>query len=355
MKVLITGGCGFVGSSLAERLLERREALSILAMDNLVRPGSEVNRARLRKLGVAFTHGDIRTPSDFESLPAVDWVIDAAANPSVLAGLRAGCTSRQLLEHNLAGLVNVLEYCKTHKAGLVLLSSSRVYSIEALASLPLRIEDNGFVLDPSEPLPPGISENGIGVEFSTRAPVSLYGATKLAGEAMALEYQEAFDFPVWVDRCGVLAGAGQFGTPDQGIFSYWINAHLRRRPLRYIGFGGTGNQSRDAFHPHDLAALVDSQMHTGRSRGQRIYTAGGGPGNAMSLAQLNAWCDSRFGRHTPAADPTPRAYDIPWMAMDNSAAGIDFGWRPAISIFGILDDIARHAECNPDWLEWSGA
>lgn len=354
MKILITGGCGFVGSSLAGRLLERREGLSIFAIDNLARPGSEVNRVRLRRLGVRLTHGDIRAASDFEALPAADWVIDAAANPSVLAGLRAGCTSRQLMEHNLASLINVLEYCKTHKAGLILLSSSRVYSIEALASIPLRTEGNAFVLDTRAPLPPGISEDGIGVEFPTRAPVSLYGSTKLACEAIALEYQEAFDFPVWVDRCGVLAGAGQFGTAEQGIFSYWIHAHRSRRPLRYIGFNGTGNQVRDAFHPHDLAALVDLQMRAGRARGRRIYTAGGGPDHAMSLAQLNAWCDSRFGRHAPAADPVPRPYDIPWVVMDNRLAAQDFGWQPETPLCGILEEIAAHAECNPDWLEWSG-
>jgi CDP-paratose 2-epimerase len=99
------------------------------------------------------------------------------------------------------------------------------------------------------------------------APVSLYGSSKLAVESIALEYGAAFDFSVWVDRCGVLAGPGQFGTPDQGIFSYWINAHLRRRALRYIGFDGAGKQVRDAFHPHDLhdlAALLDDQMRTER-------------------------------------------------------------------------------------------
>ncbi len=90
-----------------------------------------LNRARLRELGVALVHGDIRMPSDFESLPAVDWVIDAAANPSVLAGIQTGFSSRQLIEHNLGSVVNVLEYCKTYQAGLLLMSTSRVYSITA--------------------------------------------------------------------------------------------------------------------------------------------------------------------------------------------------------------------------------
>jgi CDP-paratose 2-epimerase len=353
MKLLITGICGFVGSSLAEGLLERREGISIFGIDNLMRPGSELNRARLRELGVALVHGDIRMPSDLESLPAVDWVIDAAANPSVLAGTQTGFSSRQLIEHNLNSVVNVLEYCKVHKAGLLLMSTSRVYSIDALTSLPLRGQHDAFCLDEAAKLPPGISGRGIGVDFSTRAPISLYGATKLAGEALALEYGEAFGFPVWINRCGVLAGAGQFGTPDQGVFSYWIHAHARRRPLRYIGFAGTGKQTRDVFHPRDLTSLADVQLNCTRSGGQRIYCAGGGLSNAISLAQLTAWCDRRFAPYAPMADPNPRPYDIPWVVMDSHDAERDFAWRVEFSLTTILEEIADHARSHPNWLETS--
>lgn len=354
MRVLITGACGFVGSALAEFLCERLHGLSIYGIDNLQRPGSESNRGRLRALGATFVHGDIRAPSDFENLPAADWVIDAAANASVLAGVQGNGSSRQLLEHNLAGVVNVLEYCKRHQAGLLLLSSSRVYSIPALASLPLKTAADSYELDGSRPLPEGVSARGIGRTFSTAPPVSLYGSTKLAAETIALEYGEAFDFPVWIDRCGVLAGAGQFGTPDQGIFSYWVHAHLRRRPLRYIGFDGTGKQVRDAFHPRDLAALLVLQMRASRRAGERVYVAGGGPGNAMSLAQLTAWCDERFGPHAPASDPRARPYDIPWVVMDGGDAAAEFGWRIETPLAELLDGIARHAGEHPDWLERSG-
>jgi dolichol-phosphate mannosyltransferase len=260
---------------------------------------SETNRARLRKLGVEFTHGDIRSTSDFEILPKVDWVIDAAANPSVLAGVGTGGTSRQLLEHNLASLINVLEYCKRHSAGLTLLSSSRVYSISALVALPLRDTEKAFELDDSDALPGGVSSKGVGPEFSTQAPISLYGSTKLACEVLALEYGEAFGFPVWVNRCGVLAGAGQFGTPDQGIFAFWVNARLRQHPLKCLGFDGRGKQVRDALNPRDLGGLIREQMRTVRNEGRRIYTAGGGPANAMSLRQLNDWCDGRSELGSP--------------------------------------------------------
>jgi CDP-paratose 2-epimerase len=171
---------------------------------------------------------------------------------------------------------------------------------------------------------------------------------------MALEYSNVFGFPVWIDRCGVLAGPGQFGTPDQGIFSYWLNAHLRQRSLRYIGFEGRGMQVRDAMHPRDLAALLDAQMRLGRAGGQRVYTAGGGPKNAMSLAELTAWCDARFRPNAPVADTCPRCYDIPWVVMDNGNAECHFRWRVEVSMENLLSQIAAHAETHPNWLERSG-
>jgi len=354
LRILITGACGFVGSSLAESLLERRPGLAIIGLDNLMRSGAETNRSRLRKLGVQLVHADIRLASDFENLPAADWVIDAAASPSVLAGVAGPLSSRQLFEHNLAGLVNPLEYAKRHRAGFILLSSSRVCSISALCALPLEVRGRAFQLDGSRPLPAGVSARGIGVGFSTAPPVSLYGGTKLAAEAVALEYGAAFNFPVWIDRCGVLAGAGQFGTPDQGIFSYWIHAHLRRRPLRYIGFDGSGKQVRDALHPSDLATLIDAQLRCGRRGGSRIYTAGGGARNACSLAALTAWCDARFGSHAPACDPRPRQYDVPWLILDSGEAARDFGWSLQTPLEKLLDQIANHAVAHPDWLEISG-
>jgi CDP-paratose 2-epimerase len=354
MKILVTGVCGFAGSVIAQSLLERMEGLTIAGIDNLLRPGSETNRVNLRRLGVNLLHGDIRVTSDFEALPEADCVIDAAANPSVLAGLRKGCTSRQLFEHNLAGFVNILEYCKTHKATLILLSSSRVYSVVTLNALPLKVCANAFHLDDSKPLPDGVSPRGVSTAFSTTPPVSLYGSMKLAAEAVALEYGSAFGFPVWINRCGVLAGAGQFGTPEQGIFSFWINAHLRRRPLRYIGFDGTGSQVRDALHPRDLASLIQLQVRSGRPDGQRTYTAGGGIKASISLANLNAWCDDRFGRHVPESDVRPRPYDVPWLVLDAGDSERDFGWGPESRLEAILDEIAHHAQEHPDWLERSG-
>jgi len=355
MKLLITGICGFTGERLARALRERIDGLELFGLDNLSRPGSETNVERLRRSGVHFFHGDVRQPSDMEVLPPVDWVIEAAANPSVLAGVDGRSSSRQLLEHNLLGTVNTLEYARRTGSGFVLLSTSRVYSIAALAAIPVRERGGAFAVDASQPIPAGAGEQGVSEDFSTAAPVSLYGATKLASELLALEYGATFGFPVWVNRCGVLAGAGQFGTAEQGIFSYWLHAHAARRPLRYIGFGGRGWQVRDAFHPDDLASLIAKQIRRGAPAARAIHNAGGGPENSMSLAQLTAWCDRRYAPFAPVADHTPRRFDIPWLVMDSRRVREEFGWRPEIRLEAILEEIARHVRENPGWLDRCGA
>lgn len=354
MRILITGICGFVGNAIAKRLLETVENCAIYGIDNLIRRGSELNRGGLLKSGVTLFHGDIRQQSDFEAVPPVDWVIDAAANPSVLAGVDGRTSSRQLIEHNLFGTVNMLEYCKKTGAGFILLSTSRVYSIKPLSELRVEARGQSFRLKKDVPLPDGLTEAGVTERFSATPPISLYGATKLASEITALEYGETFNFPVWINRCGVLAGAGQFGRADQGIFPFWINAYLRRRPLKYIGFGGNGYQVRDALHPHDLVDVLIKQT-SGPSDAPRVCNFGGGVANAMSLAELSEWCKDRFGPHGVACDQTPRPFDIPWMVMDSSLARKVWGWKPQIPLNRILSEIAEHAESNPDWLEISGA
>src|SRR4051812_9379705 len=332
MKILISGVCGFVGSTLAKGLLDNVSSREIIGLDNLSRPGSQLNLEALRKRGLKLRHGDLRCASDLESIGEIDWIIDAAANPSVLAGVDGTTSSRQLIEHNLYGTVNLLELAKKYRAGFTLLSTSRVYSVKALSEIPVIVEDAAFAPDVAVPLPEGVTANGIGESFSTAPPVSLYGASKVASEVVALEYGDAFDFPVWINRCGVLAGAGQFGHAEQGIFSFWINACLRRRPLRYIGFDGAGHQCRDCFHPRDLLPLLEKQFAAADATKPRILNLGGGATNAMSLAELSQWCAARFGEHEVASDPTPRRFDVPWLVMDSTSARASWDWQPTIGL-----------------------
>jgi len=354
MKILITGICGFVGYSLAQQLLLQGENVELCGLDSLIRPGSDSNRKKLTEAGVKLVHADIRNASDLECLPAVDWVIDAAANPSVLAGVDGQTSSRQLIEHNLGGTVNILEYCKRVNAGLILLSTSRVYSIAGLSKLEVGVEQDAYQPLPKQAFPLGLNRSGVGEAYSTQAPVSLYGATKVASEVLALEYSHTYGFPVWVNRCGVLAGAGQFGRPDQGIFAYWIHSWQQKRSLKYIGFDGQGHQVRDCLHPDDLAVMIRLQIAAGMDRSKaQIQNLSGGVTGAMSLRQLSAWCETRFGPNDVGCEPMSRPFDIPWLVLDSSLAKAQWNWRPKRGVDSILEEIAQHAEANPDWLKLS--
>ncbi len=355
MRILVTGACGFVGSTLIRIWRERGARYEILGFDNLSRPGSELNRELLRTLGVRLHHGDLRCASDLDALQGIDAVVDAAANPSVLAGVAGAPSSRQLVEHNVIGTVNVLELCRRLGAAFVQLSTSRVYSIPPLAALPTRVVGGAFEPDVAAALPPGLTAEGVSETFSTTAPVSLYGATKLASEHLALEYGAAFGFPVFVDRCGLLAGAGQFGRGDQGIFSYWIHSWRARRPLRYIGFDGQGHQVRDCLHPADLVPLIDAQLRAGSTSQPQLVNVGGGRPSAMSLRQLSDWCRDRLGEHRVLNDPARRPFDLPWLVLDTRLAAETWAFRPSRTAHEILEDIVLHAERHPDWLALSEA
>ncbi|NDV62315.1 NAD-dependent epimerase/dehydratase family protein [Puniceicoccales bacterium CK1056] len=366
MKILITGICGFVGSTLAKAIHAAHPDWEIVGIDNFSRSGSWRNRDALEdESGVRFFTGDIRSQTDLEMLPACDWVIDAAANPSVLAGVDGKTSSRQLVEYNLYGTVNLLEYCKQHQAGFILLSTSRVYSIPELSGLRMEVENlpkadgkelrNRYIPDSGQHFPAGISVNGVSEKYSIDPPVSLYGSTKVASEHLALEYGATFDFPVWINRCGVLSGAGQFGHPAQGIFAFWIHSFREGKPLKYIGFDGMGRQVRDCLHPRDILPLLEKQFSSGDmpETTDRVINLAGGLANSMSLAELTHWCQARFPGSqtgTPASSPEVRRFDLPWVVLDCQKASELWEWQPQTPIGEVLEEIASFAEKENDWL-----
>ena len=352
MKILITGVAGFAGNAIAKALLDSYSNLQIVGLDNFSRRGSELNISDLTNLGINLIRGDIRSQSDIDDLPKVDWVIDCAANPSVLAGIDGKSSSRQLMEHNLLGTINLLEYCKNHKAGLILLSTSRVYSASELAALPVKSSDNRFELQDCDIS--GANSSGISENFPTTAPLSLYGASKLASETLIMDYGECFNFPVWINRCGVLAGAGQFGKADQGIFSFWIHSYREKNPLKYIGFNGAGHQVRDALHPKDLVPLLSRQMLEPDREAPKIINLGGGVENSLSLKELSNWCEDRFGQNEVLVSKDERPMDAPWIVMDSTTAQNAWNWSVKTKIEQILEEIANHAETKPDWLKITG-
>lgn len=353
MRVLITGICGFAGNAIARSLLAHREGLQIFGIDNLSRRGSETNLPALRALGCTVQVADLRDTAVLAQHGPVDWLIDAAANPSVLAGLSSESTSRELLDINLFSTVAMLEFCRTHSAVFTLLSTSRVYGIETLRAIPLELQGKAF-----RPVP-GVSSyaEGIPESFSSEPPLSLYGTSKFCAERLALEYGSAFGFPVWINRCGVLAGAGQFGKADQGIFSFWIHSWASKRPLRFLGFGGHGYQVRDCLHPADLVPALLKQAAAGSAGATsvpRVVNFSGGIDSARSLRELSDWCADRFGEQTVAQDAQERPFDLPWVVLDSALAQKTWDWSPSRSMVSILEEIAAHAQANPRWLDLCG-
>jgi CDP-paratose 2-epimerase len=301
-------------------------------------------------LDCTFIKGDISNRSDVESLPAVDWIIDCAANPSVLAGTHSG--SLGLLQDNLMGTLYLLEKCKRNRAGFILISTSRVYSIAALNAIPLHSNGRAFTIDTTQNLPLGITEKGVTETCPVTAPVSLYGATKLASEIMAMEYHHSFGFPVWINRCGVLAGAGQLGKIDQGIFSFWIYQYLRNKPLSFIGYGGTGLQARDMLHPEDLFQLMVQQITQPMAGAPITVNLGGGIANTLSLAELDAYCKQQIDANKPIATiQENRPYDIPFYSTDYSLAKKVWNWEPRRTSTAILAEILAYAYAHPEWLQ----
>src|SRR4051795_13023694 len=192
--VLITGGAGFVGSTLALDLRRRFPSMQVTSFDNLYRRGSELNLPRLAEAGVRFVHGDVRCPEDLRAVGEAGLLIECSAEPSAQAGY--GGSPVGLVRTNLDGCFHCLEHARTGKADFLFLSTSRVYPVAALNALAWREDETRFCF---EDLPAGIPES-----FPLDGARSLYGMTKLAGELMVTEYGDAYGMRTSILRCGLL-------------------------------------------------------------------------------------------------------------------------------------------------------
>jgi CDP-paratose 2-epimerase len=162
---------------------------------------SEMNRAALESLGVRVVDGDVRIISDLESSPEAWRVIDAAANPNVMASVDGRTSSRQLMEHNLIGTLNVLEYCNRWQAGMLLLSTSRVCSTTAPASLPMKVSGSSF--DTERELPLGARPCGISKDFSMAQQAFRWEPALKLDSILDEIASHVEGHPDWLRGCGV--------------------------------------------------------------------------------------------------------------------------------------------------------
>ncbi|WP_234988660.1 NAD-dependent epimerase/dehydratase family protein [Hymenobacter daecheongensis] len=348
-SILITGGAGFVGSALALQFKQAYPDCHIIAFDNLKRRGSELNLPRLREAGIEFVHGDIRTKEDFAVLPAVEAVIEASAEPSVLAGLTSA--PDYLINTNLGGTVNCLNYARQHDAAFVFLSTSRIYPINQIDRIQLEEAETRFEVSAEQPFG-GISPKGLAEEFPLEGYRSLYGATKLCSEYLIQEYHHFYNMRTVINRCGVLTGPWQMGKVDQGVIVLWVARHFWQQQLGYFGFGGTGKQVRDILHVDDLFDLVNYQLQNLAQVNGKTLNVGGGYDISVSLQELTAICQRVTGNVVPIVSQAEnRQADIALYLTDNTRVTELTGWSPKRSVEQIVTDVYHWLRENETQLK----
>lgn len=346
MNVLITGGAGFVGSNIAIFLKEKYPEWKIYVLDNLKRRGSELNLPRLKEKGIYFYHGDIRNSEDFYEFynKDINFLIECSAEPSALAGIDGN--SFYVVNTNLNGLINCLEFCKKVKSNLIFLSTSRVYPYEKLNAIPFTETETRFIWTDDN------YKNGISENFNLDGAKTLYGASKLAGELFIIEYSNIFGFKSVINRFSVIAGPWQFGKVDQGVFTLWMLHHYFKKDLTYIGFGGKGKQVRDLIHIKDVISLIEWEIFNIDKVNLQIFNAGGGNFSNLSLLEATKLCEEITGNRIKIySNPETRPGDVRIFIINYQKIKDISSWTPKFNSKEILYDIFKWINENEKFLK----
>ena len=320
--VLVTGGCGFIGCNIADRLASRGNA--VLVLDNLARAGVRENAQWLKSRHgerINIVIADIREPiSVIDAIRDARAVIHLAAQVAVTDSVADPVAD---FEINARGTVNVLEATRLHNpsAPLLFASTNKVYGRLIDDT---EIERAGQRYQPvSSSLADGISEN---------APLdfySPYGCSKGTADQYVRDYARVFGLQTVVMRMSCIYGPRQFGTEDQGWIAHFLRSALRGERLTIYG---DGYQVRDALHVSDAVdAWLAALDHIALVRG-RVFNLGGGPANSVSLRELIGLLGELTGHEIACSFSDWRPGDQPWYVTDTRALYTALGWRPKTSL-----------------------
>jgi CDP-paratose 2-epimerase len=320
--VLVTGGCGFIGCNIADRLASRGN--DVLVLDNLARAGVRENAQWLKSRHgerINIVVADIREPiSVIDAIRDARAVIHLAAQVAVTDSVADPVAD---FEINARGTVNVLEAIRLHNpsAPLLFASTNKVYG-RLIGDT--EIEHAGQRYQPvSSSLADGISEN---------APLdfySPYGCSKGTADQYVRDYARVYGLQTVVMRMSCIYGPRQFGTEDQGWIAHFLRSALRGERLTIYG---DGYQVRDALHVSDAVdAWLAALDHIALVRG-RVFNLGGGPANSVSLRELIGLLGELTGHEIAYSFSDWRPGDQPWYVTDTRALYTALGWRPKTSL-----------------------
>jgi|TARA_B110000881_G_scaffold186702_1_gene175609 CDP-paratose 2-epimerase len=337
MKILVTGGCGFVGANICIKLREKK--YKIFSLDNLSRKGSKFNLNILKNLSIKNFKVDISDYKKILKLPKFDLIIDCCAEASVEVSRN---DLDRVINTNFIGTFNILKKAKKDNSKIIFISSSRVNSINTIFKILNKKKLNKVVNINKK-----INEN-----FETSKPKSIYGLTKLASEMLIEEFSYAFNLKYIINRCGVISGPLQFGKQDQGFVSLWIWSHIIKKNLKYIGYGGNGHQIRDVLHIADLTDLIEMQIKKLDKINNKLFCVGGSDHSYTSLKKLTKICENitrnkiKFTKNSKTS-----IYDIPYFITNNSKVSKVYKWKPKRNILDVVRDTYKWLIFNQKQLK----
>lgn len=324
MKLLVTGGCGFLGSNLAAHAIA--QGMEVCVFDSLYRHGAADNLAWLRQQGrFDFVHGDIRNAND------VDRAIRRFRPDQVfhLAGQVAMTTSienpRMDFEVNALGTLNVLEAVRAHvpQAGVIYSSTNKVYG--DLEQYQYREDATRFVCVDH----PGGFDEKVPLEFH-----SPYGCSKGAADQYLLDYHRIHGLNTTVFRHSSMYGGRQFATADQGWIGWFCQVAVEgKKGLRKESFtiSGTGKQVRDVLHARDMITLYFKAAAQRDAVAGQVFNIGGGIDNSLSLLELFALLEEFLGIRLDYRQLPPRESDQRVFVADIGKASRVLDWTPQVS------------------------